>query len=322
MGTLPMRKWLILMGLAAVLADCGPRAATPSAPAERTFPSVEVPSMLGDRAEQLDYVLGHFWDRFTDTAQVYACDSTLVNGVRKEGVESQMGLYATLLDQAPVPDAVRSVSRFYDRLDAFERKYPESNVFEELVALTSRYLYDANSPVRNEEFYLPFVERLAASDLIDDGYRRGYAWDARKCGLNRLGTGAADFSFTDTKGRIRTLYGIQADYVLLIFANPGCNACQELTAAMQASPKISDLIASGRLKVVDVYIDQEVDDWKAHIADYPADWVNGYDHNYSIRTDLIYNVRAIPSIYLLDASKTVLMKDAVQEKVLTALMNL
>jgi hypothetical protein len=79
-------------------------------------------------------------------------------------------------------------------------------------------------------------------------------------------------------------------------------------------------VDAGRLKVVDVYIDQEIDDWKAHIADYPADWINGYDQDYTIRTDLVYNIRAIPSIYLLDRDKTVLMKDAPQEKVLGALL--
>ena len=275
--------------------------------------------MLGERGEQAEYALTHFWDRFTDTAQLFACDSTLVNGVLKENVESQMGLYASVLDQVPLPVALRSLARLYDRLDAFARKYPDSNVFGEMVEMTSRYLYDPNSPVRNEEFYLPFVERLASSDLVSEGLRVGYGWDARKCALNRIGTPAADFPFTDTKGRLRTLHGVRADYVLLIFANPGCKACQDITAAMQASPRISELVSSGRLKVVDVYIDNEVDDWKAHIADYPADWINGYDHNYSIRTDLVYNVRAIPSIYLLDAGKNVLMKDAPQEKVLGAL---
>jgi thioredoxin-related protein len=133
---------------------------------------------------------------------------------------------------------------------------------------------------------------------------------------------AADFPFTDTRGKLRTLHGVKAEYTLLIFANPGCNACQEITAAMKASPAISALVDSGRLKVVDVYIDQEIDDWKAHIADYPADWINGYDQDYSIRTDLVYNIRAIPSIYLLDKDKTVLMKDAPQEKVLGALERL
>ena len=91
---------------------------------------------------------------------------------------------------------------------------------------------------------------------------------------------------------------------------------------MESTPEVAALIGSGRLKVVDVYIDQEIDDWKAHIPEYPAAWINGYDHNYAIRTDILYNVRGIPSIYLLDAEKTVLQKDTTPEKLLTALANL
>jgi thiol-disulfide isomerase/thioredoxin len=147
----------------------------------------------------------------------------------------------------------------------------------------------------------------------------GYEWDARMCSLNRVGTPAADFSFTDTHGRLRTLYGVKSEYTVLIFGNPGCKACMEIMEAMGSTPAVAALIESGRLQVVDVYIDQEIEDWKAHIAEYPASWINGYDHGYTIRTDLIYNVRGIPSIYLLDADKTVLMKDAPQEKVLEAL---
>ena len=318
-----MRNGLIAMTLF-LLCACGPRGGkeVAKAPATRSFPQVDVPVMMESAEERAAYAVAHFWDKFTDTSQVFGCDSTLVNGVPLDAVESQVGLYATLLEQRPLPEAVRAVGRFYDRLDAFERKHPESNVFEELTRLTSRYLYDPNSPVRSEDLYLPFVERLAKSDLVKDSLKPGFEWDARKCSLNRIGTPATDFSFTDTHGRVRTLYSIKADYVLLIFANPGCKACQEITAEMKASPEISDLISSGRLKVVDVYIDQEIDDWKAHIADYPADWINGYDHNYAIRTDLLYNVRAIPSIYLLDAAKTVLMKDAPQDRALTALANI
>jgi hypothetical protein len=91
---------------------------------------------------------------------------------------------------------------------------------------------------------------------------------------------------------------------------------------MSSTPQIAALSDSGRLQVVDIYIDQDIDDWRAHIPEYPAAWINGYDHGYIIRTDLLYNVRGIPSLYLLDASKTILMKDAVEGEVLTALMNL
>ena len=278
--------------------------------------------MYTEPQERALYALNHFWDRFTDTTRMYACDSLTVNGVAVEEVESQMGLFATLLGQQPLDAGAQAVARLYERADAFERKFPDSNVFEELGRLTRHYLYDPNSPVRNEDLYFPFVDRLGRSDLIDNGYRMGYEWDARMCSLNRVGTKAADFSFTDTRGRVRTLYGVKAERTVLIFGNPGCQACQEIMEDMESTPEVAALIASGRLQVVDIYIDQEIDDWKAHIPDYPASWINGYDHGYSIRTDLIYSVRGIPSIYLLDAEKTVLMKDATPERVLTALANL
>ena len=278
--------------------------------------------MYTDAPERAAYAAGHFWDRFTDTTRLYACDSATVNGVPLAAVESQMGLFASLLGQVPLGEGGKAVVRLYDQVYAFERKYPESNVFEELGRLVRHYLYDPNSPVRNEDLYGEFVERLGKSDLIDNGYRMGYEWDARMCRLNRVGTPAADFAFTDTRGRIRTLYSIKSDYTVLIFGNPGCKACQEIMEAMAATPEIAALIDAGRLQVVDVYIDREIDDWKAHVAEYPKNWINGYDHNYAIRTELIYNVRGIPSVYLLDRDKTVLMKDAPQENVLEALINL
>ena len=278
--------------------------------------------MYSDPAERTVYAAQHFWDRFTDTSRVYACDSLTVNGVDKDAVESQMGLFATLLRQMPAEEGRKAVSRLFVRAESFERKYPESNVFEELSRLTKHYFYDPNSPVRNEDLYQPYAEGLSRSDMIDEKYRMSYQWEARACGLNCVGTPAADFTFTDTRGRVRTLYGVKAEYTLLVFGNPGCHACQELVAAMRETPEIDALIKAGRLQVVDVYIDQEIDDWKAHIPEYPTEWINGYDQDYVIRTDLLYNVRGIPSIYLLDASKTVLMKDAVQEDVLATLVNL
>lgn len=317
-----MRRILAAFSVFLLLLSCGPRkekAVSGSAPATRPFPSVDAPALLDSPGERAAYILTHFWDRFTDTSRVYPCDSATVNGVSLDEVEAQVGLFTTLLSQERTDVADKAVKIFYDRLDAFQRAVPASNLFPQLVALTSRYLYDPNSPVRNEALYLPFVSRLATSDLVDPALHRAYAWDAEMCARNLPGTRAADFTFVDTEGRRRTLYGVKAEYILLVFANPGCQACRELTEAMAASPSISERIASGRLKVVDVYIDDEIGEWKAHVADYPSDWICGYDPACAIRTDLIYNVRAIPSIYLLDASKTVLLKDAPMERALNAL---
>ena len=97
-----MRNTLILFSLF-LLCACGPRGgkAVSDAPATRDFPQVEVPSMYTEALERNVYAVQHFWDRFTDTTRVYACDSLTVNGVAMDAVESQMGLFATVLKQVP-----------------------------------------------------------------------------------------------------------------------------------------------------------------------------------------------------------------------------
>ena len=106
----------------------------------------------------------------------------------------------------------------------------------------------------------------------------------------------------------------------MIFGNPDCTACKDLMAQMNGAPGISARIADGSLKVVDIYIDEDIELWRSRMEAYPASWINGYDPTFTIRTDLSYNVRAVPSLYLLDAKKTVLLKDATPERVLGALL--
>ena len=77
----------------------------------------------------------------------------------------------------------------------------------------------------------------------------------------------------------------------------------------------------GTLAVVNVYIDEDVAAWREYEPNYPRAWLCGYDAAGLIRSDRLYNVRAIPSLYLLDGRKRVLMKDAPVERVVSWLQN-
>lgn len=309
---------LILAGLLALA--CGPKKTTPAAPAVRDFPMAEIPVMFTEPQERMEWLSEHFWDRFTATDSLYRCDSTTINGVTKDDVEKQVGLFAGILEQAPLSVGSKAMAACYNRLEAFQLAKPQGNVFQEVSALITRYFYDPNSPLRNEELYLPFVTRLADSPLVEPSMKPAYAWDAQMCSLNRIGTPAADFPFVDTAGKRRTLYGVKAFRTLLIFGNPDCHACKEIMEDMNSYPEITQMIADGRLKVVDIYIDEDIPLWKERMASYPKDWINGYDPSFTIRTDRIYSVRAVPSLYLLDQDKKVLQKDALPQHILEILL--
>ena len=313
-------KLIFWGGLLLLALSCGPQKTQAPGVQTRDFPAAEIPMMITEPMERMMWITQHFWDRFTATDSLYYCDSVTVNGVKILDLEKQVGVFATLVQEIPLKDGVKAMEQFYRRLESFQQAKPEGNLFPETVALVSRYFYDPNSPVRSEDLYLPFVSRLATSALVREDYRQGYTWDAKMCALNRIGTSAADFEFIDTAGKRRSLYGIRAPHTLLIFGNPDCQACRELLEQMESYPEISAQIADGSLKVVDIYIDDDIALWKERMATYPKQWINGYDPSYTIRENLIYNVRAVPSLYLLDAKKTVLLKDATPENVLNALL--
>ena len=131
-----------------------------------------------------------------------------------------------------------------------------------------------------------------------------------------------DFTFTDLAGKKHSLHGIKADYTLLMFTNPGCENCKETINSLVANSRITQLVKSGAIVVANIYIDLEREKWQELAKEYPSDWLNGYDQDYLIRQNRIYNVRGIPSLYVLDSDKKVLMKDAPVEKAIPFLMNI
>lgn len=302
--------------MAAVLSSC-----CPGRVQERDFPFVKVPSMIDSGDEAASYMATYFWDGFTDTSNIFNDDSIRVNGVRRDALEKAFSDYAAILDGIDIDEAREAVTRLYSRAEAFEKADTSSSVFEILCGLAEKYLYDPNSPFRNEDLYLPVAAGLAGYEGLSPEERSAYIYTVRMCSLNPVGQRAADFRFSDAAGNMHTLYGTDAEYTLLFFSNPGCEACRSITEALKDCGADS-LTASGTLAVVNVYIDEDIPSWYSYRNEYPQDWYNGYDPDLAIRSGQLYNVRAIPSVYILDKDKKVLMKDAPEGKVMAFLTSL
>lgn len=280
----------------------------------RPFPEVRVPSVVGDD-DALDYIALHFWDGFSSAGD-WLCDSLHIAGVDRVALERQVGAYASILGRLPYEKARRSILAFCGRMEEAALRDSCSNIFGETVGLMKRYLYDPNSPVRFEDAYGALAARLAVSPCVKDTEKDIFAGEAALCGRNMTGTPAADFAFTDSRGNLRTLYGTGADYTLLFFSNPGCGACAEITKALASHEKAVSLVGSGRLAVICLYIDEDIEAWRGHLGDWPREWICGYDHTLGIRDGQDYVIRAIPSVYALDRDKNVILKDAAADRVL------
>ena len=317
-----MRIRIYLICAAAIIASaCGNNKKAEQVKA-LPFPEIIPPAMMEDPEDRAEFMATNMWNSLLDPSRSLPSDSLLVSGVDRQEVEQKFATWSQILSFIRIQAAEKAVNVLYDKAYACEKKDTSSNAFETFKGLVDKYLFDPNSPLRNEDLYGTFASRLASCELLPMEMREKYSRDARLCALNKVGTKAADFRFADARGRIRTLHGIESPYILLFFSNPGCNACMDIINVLKEDPAISQKIKNGTITVLNIYIDEDLEAWRSYMPIYPAEWYNGFDPDFIIRNDNLYNVRAIPSLYLLDKDKNVILKDAPEERMFNALNNI
>ena len=258
---------------------------------------VQRASQMLDEAAQREYYAEHFWDEydFADSTFVAQVDNTL--------------MMQTLLTAVALSTTPETTPDYLTKL--MQRTVVSKTVMQYFLTMGEELFYDPNSPYRNDEYYIPMLRVALESGLLDEYERLPYESDLHIVSQNRVGHVANDFELTLASGQRISLYDIEADYVLLFISNPGCPMCRDVKEAILASQLLSDMVEDESLKIVVLYPDADLDAWHAAKGDYPAAWINGYDAEQTIEADDLYDLKAIPSLYLLDAEKQVMLKDCV-----------
>ncbi len=197
-----------------------------------------------------------------------------------------------------------------EQIGALLAKAEQNNATARFLTLAEKYLYDPNSPYRNDERYLLFLQYAATHQFADYTTNPRYQKHYTMVQKNRVGTPAADFPFTTQAGEKGHLYGVQSQYILLFFHDPNCEECQ--LVKQQLASQHAHFAQKG-VQVVAVYIDDEVEAWQK--AQYPSAWLSVYAPE--IDKQDLYDIKALPTLYILDTQKRVLLKDVQVNRVIS-----
>lgn len=273
-------------------------------PQAAEFKMPDIPRVIVDPDLRMEYLLQHYWDnlRFADTLWI-----------GNEHIEQAFVDYIALFNFAEDKLVKPSLSALANR------SLEEPRVFEWFSEKFDQYLYYANSPMRNEEQYALWLDVVMNNAQVAEAYQSRYRYQLERINKNRLGTVAANFSYTDANGQRGQLHQIQSPYVLLYFYDPDCPDCEQARQQLKSSPTISEMLKTKQLTILAMYTNGEIQHWKKHAKEMPADWITGHDASENLVVDKqLYAIRAIPSFYLLDEQKKVLLRDAPVETILKA----
>ena len=263
---------------------------------EDAFPFPQIPEVMTDPEERRSYLLAHYWDEynFADTALLHRSEVT------EQGLVNYVALIASHPDEQEADAAV----------DAFCRLLaPSEEARQTLASLLEKYLYDPMSPLRNDALYVRFLDGLLAHVPAEDARRDRWTFLRGLAGRNNPGQTATDFTYYLPDGSRRTLMGTKAQQLLLFFYDPECENCHAILTEMKADAMLAEAVNSGRVTVLAVYTEGNPQVWKERLNEMPAGWVVGTDREV-IKQKALYDLKAMPTLYLLDSAKRVLLKDA------------
>lgn len=266
-----------------------------------TFSLPAVPSQLRSVAAQTAYMAENYWRNFNfkDTSQIQ----------ETEFLDKVFTGYLGVLMQVPFSTAQKGVQQMMDKAET------DSLMYNCFVSLTDKYLYDPNSPLRNEPLYTAVLEHIIASKKVSALTQVRYLYRYNLAMKNRVGEIATDFRYTLNNGKQKMMHNIKASYVLLFFNNPDCGDCKTVKQQMESSAMVTDLQQKGTLKILSLYPDKDLTVWHQHYSEAPKQWINAYDKDAVIETTALYDLKAIPTLYLLDKEKRVVLKDARFEEI-------
>ncbi|MDE6368512.1 MAG: DUF5106 domain-containing protein [Muribaculaceae bacterium] len=184
----------------------------------------------------------------------------------------------------------------------------DEKALNSVTSLANLYLNNPASPVRDTNRYIDFLNALLSVDSIPSSVREIEEERLHIAALNRPGIIATDFNFVNRDGTHSSLHQVTGNKTLLIFFDPECSHCSDILKYIAKHPRINSAISDSTLTVLAIYAEGKKDVWENTKHAMPPAWTVGYDMS-DILDNELYDLPAMPTLYLLDSDKRVILKD-------------
>lgn len=269
-----------------------------------SFPYPQIPSVIRNPEERKAFLLSYYWNEF-DFSNRAMIDN---RNIGEQGFVNFISLMADKRTSQKL--IIQSMEAFCKGL--LSNTYARKTITE----WVNSYLNNANSPFYNESLYTTYLESLLKVLPADDVMRSSYNFKLQLVKRNNPGNTATDFIYYLADGQKKSLWStpVKGDYLLLLFYDPECDSCHKALLEMTANKQLAEAIQTRKLSVLAIYTEGNEEVWRKALPDLPQNWMTGTDRE-AVKLGALYDLKAMPSLYLLDKKKQVILKDATYEAI-------
>lgn len=270
-------------------------------PAQDKFPMVTIPESITEPVARASYLCEHYWDNVNF--------ETISDDVLEQGFVDMVSIFA-LIDEATLSKAWTA---------AVARAEVSKSGIGRLLSVADKYLYGVSSPNYNESAYRLLLQAALVSKKFSKAEKQPYQAQLMQLEMNAEGTGAVDFEFTKADGSKMKLSDVEAMITILFFFNPDCVDCRIERFRLSQATLINYLQRAGGVQVVAIYPSNDPAGFEKGSKELPETWICGYDASNRIKSEGLYDLRAMPRVYLLNDKKQVALKNTTATKIETYL---
>ena len=253
------------------------------------------PSTLNTTHEKAEFMIINFWNPLNFNDTTFTRDENFI--------EQNFVNFISIFPYAEPQSRKEAVFNLLNKSKIDPKTYAS------FMDVANKYLYDTDSPMINEDYYLPFMEFVAQDEDSSKAYKEMALYTIESINKNRPGTPAADFEFYDKEGITRSLHSLFPDReTMLIFFDPECENCKNVITEICQNPQIAQRVDEGNLGIVAVYSGINLTMWLRELPLFPDNWIVGHEPEIIDYKEL-YDIRSLPTILLLGPDKTVIEKN-------------
>jgi len=268
--------------------------------------NVQNPKTKADSLAQYRYAKDHYWDSFD------FMDGRLV---RTPIFENKLKTY---LNNWVVPDSdsliyemnwMMALGRNDDEMSRYLISYFVDNyMYPKIMGQDKVFLHAYEKYIANEN---------PATNWLNEKQRKAITDRAYMIMANQLGAPAYDMALVDTAGKMKKLYDVKSDYVVISFWDPHCGKCKE------ELPKLDSLYKAvwkkNNVQVYAVMVNEEaINDWVPTLQKNGKGWIHVHQTKVMRAEEekakqanfrQLYDMRSTPTLFLLDKDKRIIAKN-------------
>lgn len=232
-----------------------------------------------------NYIIANFWNNYNIARPI----------TNDEAFRTAFVDYVSIMKHSHRNIALTSIRNFI-----FKARANAGNLLK-VGKVAEDALYGPSAEYWSDELYMEVARAMSESTTLKADTRNYYKQQLKTIGACIEGNEIPAFNLVLASGKKGKLSDFDAPAFLVFFTDGSSSSTIDRTR-LSTDVTINELIASHRLKVVQVYVGKPESNW---IDSQPENWTN----TYSEQVDKTIDLRVVPSCFTLDGNRIIVQKN-------------